>query len=201
MLTDPFDDEVGYSLPRVEVDIICISHEHTDHNNERMVEGHPTVIRGPGKHFVSGMEILGIATYHDKDRGLLRGPNTVFRFSMDGLEICHLGDLGCTLGQAEAKAIGPIDILFVPIGGTYTLDATEAWTVIELLCPRIVIPMHYRTPALSFDLEGVEKVLQGRDFVGPLKSFDPEPDCKAEPRNRGSIVVLLDYLRAVDMDR
>jgi L-ascorbate metabolism protein UlaG (beta-lactamase superfamily) len=192
LLTDPFDDEVGYRLPRVKADIVVVSHDHHDHNNVGIIKGNPEVVRGPGRHSIQGIDFWGIETWHDQKRGRLRGSNTVFRFALDGVRICHLGDLGHILEEKEVRAIGPIDLLFVPIGGIYTLDAKDAWTVVGQLHPRIVIPMHYLTPAISFELDGVEEFLRGRDFQGPLKSF--EAVLEDILQEKGCRVVLLDYV-------
>lgn len=195
LLTDPFDEDVGYRLPRVRADIVTVSHDHHDHNNVGIIKGNPEVVRGPGRHYVMGIEFGGFNTYHDREKGRLRGSNTVFRFELDGVVICHLGDLGHILAEKQASDIGPIDLLLVPVGGMYTLEAAKAWSVVEQLQPRIVIPMHYSTPALSFELEGIEEFLKGRDFQGPMKCLEIKLD--DWPQENGCRVVLLDYVHSI----
>ncbi len=197
VLTDPFDEEVGYDLPHVQADIVLVSHDHHDHNNVKAVRGHPKIIRGSGRHSALWLDFLGIETYHDTKRGLLRGPNTIFCFSLDGVRVCHLGDLGHVLQEREVRTIGSVDILFVPVGGVYTLDGEEANVVIGQIQPRMVIPMHYHTSSLSFDLDPVEKFLQGRDFCGPKKCLETKEmglldECR---------IMLLDYMPAENVDR
>lgn len=163
LLLDPFhEDEVGYSLPPVRVDIVLISHDHLDHNNALAAGSDAEVIFDPGKYNCLGMEILGIESYHDAEGGRLRGTNTIFCFALDGIRVCHLGDLGHALSRNQMKAIGAVDLLFLPVGGRYTIDATGANEVMKQLYPAVAVPMHYQTRALSFDLDPVELFLKGR---------------------------------------
>jgi L-ascorbate metabolism protein UlaG (beta-lactamase superfamily) len=163
LLLDPFhEDEVGYSLPPVRADIVLISHDHLDHNNILAAGKDAKVISGPGKHNCQGMDILGIESYHDAECGRLRGANTIFCFALDGIRVCHLGDLGHALSPDQVKAIGAVDLLFLPVGGRYTIDAAGANVVIRQLDPAIAVPMHYKTNALSFDLDPVDGFLKGK---------------------------------------
>ena len=172
ILVDPFnEDEVGYIMPRVRADIVLISHDHKDHNNVSAVLGHPKVIRVPGRHVALGIEFLGLTAYHDEERGRLRGENIVFSFKMDGIRVCHLGDLGHSLSQAQAEAIGPVDLLFLPVGGIYTIDARGADAVMRQLNPVVAVPMHYKTKNLSFELNPVDDFLVGRKVVGPMANL------------------------------
>lgn len=147
ILTDPFDPSVGYPVPKVEVDVVTVSHQHYDHNCTEMLPGKPVVIEGAGEHRAAGVEIKGVATHHDPEQGQLRGNNTVFIMLLDGLRICHLGDLGHRLSPGQAAEIGPVDILCVPVGGVYTVDAKEAYDVVQQLRPALVLPMHYKLDA------------------------------------------------------
>jgi L-ascorbate metabolism protein UlaG (beta-lactamase superfamily) len=126
------------------------------------------VIKGAGRHAAFGLEFRGVASYHDSDGGRKRGENTIFCFALDDIRICHLGDLGHLLSPAQVDAIGPVDLLFLPVGGIYTIDARGAEAVMRKLHPALTIPMHYSTNALSFELERVDNFLKGRDFLGPV---------------------------------
>jgi L-ascorbate metabolism protein UlaG (beta-lactamase superfamily) len=193
ILTDPFGKDVGYGPPDVQADIVLISHDHSDHNNSRAVKGRPVVIKGPGKHLSQGMEFRGIETYHDEKGGRLRGANTIFCFQLDGLAVSHLGDLGHVLRDQEIGSIGSVDLLFLPVGGIYTIDGRKAWQVIHQLKPRIAFPMHYQTDVLRFRLGRVEEFLEGHEYEGPLDSLEvSQKDLKA----RGLKVVLLNYTKA-----
>jgi len=149
IITDPYGEGYGYSPPRVRADIVTISHEHRDHNYAEAIRGNPKVIRGPGEYEIGGVFITGINTYHDAERGEKRGKNTVYLFDLEELAICHLGDLGHIPTQTDVEKLGDIDILLIPVGGVYTINAAQASEVISLLEPKIVIPMHYWTEALA----------------------------------------------------
>jgi len=144
ILTDPFDEWVGYPLPNVEVDVVTVSHQHGDHNCTDSLPGKPVVVEGAGDHKASGIEIKGVATYHDPEQGKRRGNNTVFVIKLDGLNICHLGDLGHLLTSKQVSDIGQVDVLFVPVGGFFTIDAKQAYEIVQQLRPALVLPMHYK---------------------------------------------------------
>ncbi|MCL6641327.1 MAG: MBL fold metallo-hydrolase [Candidatus Rokubacteria bacterium] len=160
ILTDPFDETVGYVVPAVEADFVTVSHEHFDHNAVGNVKGKPKVVRGAGAHSLGDVSARGIDTFHDGVMGAKRGPNTVFVLNVDGMSLCHLGDLGHVLEAAHLSAIGRVDVLLVPVGGTYTIDPAAAAKVVEQISPSIVIPMHYKTDATSFPIVGVDEFLQ-----------------------------------------
>ena len=172
VLIDPFQEsEVGYVLPHLEADIVIISHDHDDHNNVEAAGEKADVIFGPGEYISMERELLGVKSYHDDKRGRLRGPNTIFCFELDGIRVCHLGDLGHALSKKQIEEIGRVDLLFIPVGGIYTIDAATAGKVMEQLHPRIAVPMHYQTAALSFLLEPVDDFLRGREHSGPQESL------------------------------
>jgi L-ascorbate metabolism protein UlaG (beta-lactamase superfamily) len=127
MLMDPFNEnELGYAMPIIEADILIMSHDHEDHNNVDAAGENPEVFFDPGNYISFGMDIYGIKSYHDEKRGKLRGENTIFCFTLDGIRVCHLGDLGHSLNRTQLKKIGPVDLLFLPVGGRYTIDAAGA---------------------------------------------------------------------------
>ncbi len=170
IITDPYksgsyEGAVGYGKIRDAADVVLVSHEHDDHNSVESVLGDPVVLRGAGEHESKGLKFKGVETYHDKTKGKERGKNTVFVFEADGLTVCHLGDLGHTLSGDVASRVGKTDVLLVPVGGFYTIDAAEATTVVDSLNPRVVIPMHYKTEKLGFPIDGVETFLEGKEGV------------------------------------
>ncbi|OPZ88631.1 MAG: metal-dependent hydrolase [Firmicutes bacterium ADurb.Bin419] len=191
IVTDPFDETVGYKLPDTETNIVSTSHDHYDHNNFKIFKGTPVLVKGSGKISIKGIEVTGVDTFHDEKNGKKRGLNTVFKFRVDGLNICHLGDLGHVLTPEQVKEIGEVDILMIPVGGIYTIDHVEALKVMETLKPAVTIPMHYKTKALKFKLDEVDKFLEA---AGEYKKVEGS---KIEI-NEGNIsdypkVVVLDY--------
>ena len=159
LLTDPFDTTLGYEIYKGSPDIVTISHQHFDHNYTKELKGNYKVIDKIGMSTSHDIPIKGTHSYHDKDKGAKRGDNIIFTFKMDDYTLCHLGDLGHTLSNDDIAAIGSVDILFVPVGGNYTIDGKEASEVTKKINPKIVIPMHYKTSRLSFPLDGVETFL------------------------------------------
>lgn len=161
LLIDPFSKEIGLRAPRLNDNIFLISHEHYDHNNIEGVTPEQFVIRGPGEYEKSGVYVEGIMSYHDKMQGTQRGLNTIYLIRMEDMKLCHLGDLGQDkLTDEQVEAVGDIDILFIPIGGKYTIDGKEAAEVVKQIEPKIIIPMHYNVPGLKVDIEGPQKFLK-----------------------------------------
>jgi L-ascorbate metabolism protein UlaG (beta-lactamase superfamily) len=164
LLTDPFDNSVGYALPNENVDVVTISHHHFDHDYTESLAGVPNVLDKCGFFYSCDIPISGLPSYHDKDKGAKRGENILFVFEMDEFRLCHLGDLGHELYADDIDKLGKIDILFIPVGGNFTIDGKEASELAKRIKPHLIIPMHYKTPALSFPLESVE------NFVLHMKS-------------------------------
>lgn len=191
LLTDPFDPQVGYPLPDVEADLVTVSHDHYDHNAVSVLRGHPEVLRSPGVHRFRGLKVEGFPVFHDEAGGALRGRNTIFVWEMDGLRLCHLGDLGHLLDEATVKGIGRVDVLMVPVGGVYTIDAAGALKVVEQLQPRLILPMHYRTPHLSFELAPLEDFTRHFERVRREKTWEGT----AESLPGEQEVVVLDYIQ------
>ena len=191
VVTDPYDQSVGYALPRVRADIVTVSHNHADHNYASGIKGAPKVVDAPGEYEIKGVFITGIATFHDRKKGAQRGRNTVFLFEFDGLTICHLGDLGHLPTQAQVEALSDVDILLIPVGGVSTIAASRAAEVVSLLEPKIVIPMHYKTKALTLKLASVNRFLQEMG----LKKLAAQESLKvtASTLPEETQIVLLDY--------
>jgi len=176
IITDPYavDQNLSYSPIREIADIVVVSHDHDDHNNVSAVQGKPEVLKGSGLRTARGVQFRGVATYHDTTQGKQRGTNTVFCFSLDGIKLCHLGDLGHLLSQAQVDEVGTVDILFIPVGGFYTIDAAGASQVCDQLKPKVVIPMHFRTPQCTYPIAGVDNFLRGKKNVKRADSREIE---------------------------
>ncbi len=167
---DPFGDLSGlaargmqFEYPPIEdvrADVLLVTHEHQDHNGVEAISGSPVVLRSTAGRFESPIgEIVAIASEHDNVAGTERGPNTIFVLELDGLRVCHFGDFGqAVLRPEQAEAIGPLDLLVLPVGAGPTIGAEQAASVAAALKPRWVVPMHYRTPRIGF-LETADEFL------------------------------------------
>lgn len=156
IVCDPFNEGVGYPLFSGSGNLVTISHDHWDHNASQLVKGNPMVITEPGSFIFDDIQIKGIPSYHDQARGKKRGKNIIYKISVNGINLVHLGDLGHVLTGEQVAEIGTNDILFLPVGGNFTVNADEAYEITEQLNPKIVIPMHYKTPVNTFEIDPVE---------------------------------------------
>lgn len=202
ILMDPIPDSIGYSPVPMRADVVTISHEHFDHTNVGLAKGEPMVLRGLNKDLKSWQKhnrrfgdvlIKNIGVYHDEVQGKERGLNSVFVFETAGLRLVHLGDLGHLLTSENLKAVGKCDVVMIPVGGFYTIDAQKAHEVIAQLKPRVmVLPMHYKTDVLKIEeLAMIEDFIKDRDNVervqGNTLKIDPS-DLPSETK-----IILLDY--------
>jgi len=176
ILIDPPGAGIGYTIaPIADVDAVVVTHEHSDHNNVGLATGSPLILRGltsTGWNTIDqrmkDIRIYSVSpvnpVYHDIQHGAQRGRNTIFVLEVDGLRIAHVGDLGHVLTPEIIEAIGVVDVVLIPVGGTYTIDAAAATQVVGQLKPRLVIPMHYKTPKMRADWPGmgVEPFLEGK---------------------------------------
>jgi len=176
VITDPYavGGGIDYSPIKETADVVVVSHDHGDHNNASTVQGKPEVVKGSGKKSVKGIQFRGVATSHDASQGQQRGLNTVFCFAIDDVKLCHLGDLGHVLSSGQITEIGAVDILFVPVGGFFTIDALVASQVCDQLKPTIVIPMHFKTPKCAYPIAGVEDFLKGKKNIRKVGSSEVE---------------------------
>ena len=166
IITDPYEPgsysgAVGYSPVNIEANIVTVSHQHYDHNYTKNFTK-AAIVDKEGKIKINGIDIEGIGSFHDKEKGALRGRNIIFVIETEGLKIVHFGDLG-TLNIAYDE-LNNTDIALAPIGGTFTLDAKEAETLLKKINPKIFIPMHFKTPKLKFDISGVDEFLKNKDY-------------------------------------
>lgn len=170
-LLDPTGSGTGYKIPTQDgIDLVTASHEHSDHNAVNLASGSPQVLKGlAGSDWakidqtVKGVKIHTVGTYHDDSNGSARGKNAIFVFDIGGLRVAHFGDLGHKLSPEQVTALGKVDVALIPVGGYYTIDAKTAAEVIVQVNPRVVVPMHYKTPDLAASLSGVLKPVD--DFL------------------------------------
>jgi L-ascorbate metabolism protein UlaG (beta-lactamase superfamily) len=176
IITDPYETgpDLTYGEITESADIVTVSHKHFDHGNVAAVKGNPEVVNRAGRSVAKGIEFNGIASYHDEAGGSLRGDNIIFCFDLDGVRVCHLGDLGHRLDDKQLKEIGRVDILLVPVGGVYTIDAKVATEVCDQLKPRVIIPMHYKTEKGLAGISGVGGFLSGKANVSRPDSNQAE---------------------------
>lgn len=168
IVTDPYDSSLGYDMPDLNADIVTISHDHFDHNYTAGVRGKFELINKTGNFYAKDINIRGILTNHDNVGGRKRGNNIVYTFDAGGTKICHLGDLGHLLTDDQLLKIGGVNVLLIPVGGYFTIDAREASKVVDQIKPDIVIPMHYKTPEVDLPIETVDgfiKAMGGGEMV------------------------------------
>ena len=174
IITDPYEtnDRIRYGKINEAADIVTVSHGHSDHNNVAAVRGNPEVVKGTTE--AKGIMVKGIPVHHDDVGGSQRGNNTIFCFEADGIRICHLGDLGHSLSSAQISELGSVDVLLIPVGGFFTIDASTAGQLADQLKPRIIIPMHYKTDKCGLPIAPLEGFLQGKNNVNRLDSSELE---------------------------
>jgi L-ascorbate metabolism protein UlaG (beta-lactamase superfamily) len=191
VITDPYvvGGSINYSPIEETADIVTVSHGHDDHSNVSAVQGKPEVVRGNGTKAAKGIQFRGITTYHDASQGTQRGPNTVFCFTIDDIKLCHLGDLGHVLSPGQVNEISTVDILLTPVGGFYTIDASTASQVCDQLKPKVVIPMHFKTPKCAYPIAGVDDFLKGKKNVRRID--DSEVEFERENLPAATEIVLL----------
>jgi L-ascorbate metabolism protein UlaG (beta-lactamase superfamily) len=192
IVTDPHDGRsIGLKPPSAKADIVLISHKHFDHADglPYVKKNGTVVIDKPGNYEVMGVKITGVLTYHDESRGTKRGPNTAYVFEVEDVRFCHLGDLGHVLSEDQARSLRPVDVLMIPVGGTFTIDARQAEKVVEMLSPRLVIPMHFKVPRLNLPIAGVEAFVARKENVERMPSNSYSISKEALP-SQPKIVVL-----------
>lgn len=169
LVTDPFDEQVGYPVPELETDVVLVSHEHFDHNNVSLLKGTYHAITDTSPVNINNIKIEGCPSFHDDAQGKKRGTNIIFKWNMSGVTIAHMGDYGeSNLSRQQKEFLKGLDILLLPVGGVYTIDGRKAWEIVEELKPRIVIPMHYKTEHCKIGIKSIEEFLKN---VTDVKHF------------------------------
>ncbi len=191
VITDPYSPDLGYSLGKPTARIVTVSHQHQGHAYVQGIGGEPKVITGPGEYEISGVLIIGMATFHDGEEGRKRGKNTAYLIEVDDVSVCHLGDLGHVLTTEQVEEAGNVDVLLLPVGGISTINAPMAAEVVRQLEPKVVVPMHYKTEALKWELETVDRFLKEMG----VKEVNPKPKLSLTKANlpASTQVFLLDY--------
>ncbi len=189
LISDPFNEKLGYPVYEEEVDIATVSHEHWDHNATSRLKGNPAVIKSTGEFNIAGFKIIGFPAYHDKSKGKERGNNTVYKICAEGINLLHMGDLGHLLSSEQYLRLGQVDLLLLPVGGVYTIDADEAYQIVQAINPAIIIPMHFNTPHLCFELAPVEQFTCKFDQV--IKQ--PFLEITADNLPEQAEIIVLDY--------
>lgn len=188
---DPYDESIGLKLPKITADILLVSHQHTDHNNAKAITGPSFLIDSPGEYEIKDVFVKGIPAFHDNTEGKERGEVVIYKLEAEGLQLCHLSDLGQKeLTPEQLDQIGAVDILMIPVGGTFTIDAKQASEIVAQIEPRIVIPMHYKLPKLKVDIDEVDKFLKvmGAEKVAPEKKLKISP--RYLPLEETKIIIL-----------
>jgi len=191
VITDPYPPSLGYSLGKPTARIVTVSHQHPGHSYVQGIGGEPKPVTKPGEYEISGILIIGVATFHDGEGGGKRGKNTIYLMEVDEVSVCHLGDLGHVLTAEQVEEIGNVDVLLLPVGGVSTLNAPMATEVIRQIEPKAVVPMHYKTQALNRELEPVERFLKEMG----VKEISPQPKLSLTKSSLpiSTQVFLLDY--------
>lgn len=160
VITDPYDEGVGIEMLPLEADLITMSHEHHDHNETRMIVGEPHIVHGTQEAAVGGVTARAVASFHDDARGEKRGPNAIRIFDIDGLKVVHMGDQGCMPDEDVLAALLDADVMMIPAGGTYTVDAQGAKAILSRARPKCVIPMHVKTAHCGYPIAPVTEFLR-----------------------------------------
>ncbi len=191
VITDPYavGGGINYSPIKETADVVSVSHGHDDHSNVSAVKGKPEIINTAGIKTAKGIHFRGVATFHDEAQGRQRGSNTIFCFTMDDIKFCHLGDLGHVLNPEQVSEIGAVDILFVPVGGYFTIDAAVATQVCDQLGPKVIIPMHFKTPKCTYPIADVEDFLKGKKNVRRIDNSEVDFEVEKLPANTEILIL------------
>jgi len=182
IVTDPFDPKmVGLKFLKTETDIVTVSHAHPDHTYLDGLSNIALTVDMPGEFEKSGVRINGYLSYHDKKNGAERGENILYKIEADGVKILHCGDIGVIPNDSFVEAVGEIDVLLVPTGGFFTIDANEAVSFIKKIEPSIVIPMHYAVDGMNEELKS--KLAPVSDFLAKMGAVGLEPVSKLSIRH------------------
>ena len=194
VVTDPCDKSTGYTIGRPTAGVVTVSHDHPGHNNVKAVAGSPRVVQGPGEFEISGVLITGIRTYHDDEQGERLSKNVAYVLELDDVRVCHLGGLGHVPTPEQVEELSGVDILLTPVGGGSTISASAAAETVSLLGPKLVIPMHYQTPAeKQKDLEPLDRFLREMGATSALEERQPKLSVTKSTLPQETKVQVLDY--------
>lgn len=174
IVTDPFGD-IGLDMPRIRANAVTVSHNHYDHNRTDCVDA-SAVFDSEGEFRAGDVRICSFKSYHDEVHGRKRGENLIFKFWIDGYTVCHLGDLGENCEKRIVDAIADADVLLLPVGGTYTIDAEQAAEYVRVVAPKYAIPMHYYVAGLQVDIappDGFLNCFKKEEIMYIGNEFDP----------------------------
>lgn len=162
VVTDPHDGKsIGIAPPKAKADLVLVSHDHFDHNCARLVRKQDSaVLAEPVMTVERGVRVEGLEAFHDDSQGAKRGKVVLFRFELDGMSFCHLGDLGHDMDEQMVERIAPLDVLFVPVGDVFTIGPETAKKIVDKVAPKVAVPMHYRTQGLSLSIKPVQEFLR-----------------------------------------
>jgi L-ascorbate metabolism protein UlaG (beta-lactamase superfamily) len=191
VIMDPFSPDLGYTPGRLQADVVTVSHAEPHHNAVETVAGAPRVVAGPGEYEFAGVTVTGVATPRPPGQGRDAPRNTAYLVELDDVTVCHLGDLATTLGVDQIAVVKDADVLLIPVGGHCTIDATQAVEVVAQVEPRLVVPMHYRTPAITLPLDPVDRFCREMGVT----DLTPQPRLNITRNNLPDqlTVVLLEY--------
>ena len=193
IVTDPCPKSTGYSIGRPAAAAVTVSHDHPDHSNLAAITGDPHVVKGPGEFEIAGVLIMGVRTYHDDELGSELGRNIAYVMEVDDVRVCHLGDLGHVPTSEQVEELSGVDVLLAPVGGGSTIDATAAAETVSLIGPKLVIPMHYKTPAAKAKLEPLDRFLKEMGADGALEERQPKLTVTKSTLPEQTKVLVLDY--------
>lgn len=191
IVTDPYTvgGGINYKPINESADIVTMSHGHGDHNNAKSIKGNPKILKEAGSYTVKDIEIKTVPVFHDEDQGSKHGKNLIFCFKVDGLNLCHMGDLGHQLNQQQLSEVGQVDILFIPVGGYYTIDAKEATEVVQAVKPKMIFPMHYKTSKADYPITGVDQFLKDKKNIRRLNSSEIEINKDTLPKETEVVIL------------
>jgi len=181
IVTDPYNEDLPYKIVNDKADIVTVSHDHFDHNAVDLVPGSPSIVRDISGYSDKEIKIKGIKSYHDDQSGNERGENIIFIYNFNDIKLSHLGDLGHPLNEEQKEALKDVDVLLIPVGGHFTIDADQAYKIVKQINPKVIFPMHYKTDILDLPIKGVDKFLKHFDHDSIVRVNGPEIEFSSLP--------------------